>query len=60
MSQVIFNEFELVPAPAAGAAESAEGAEPVAEENPPARSPVLEIERVVLRQQQRLRRVWAH
>jgi len=61
MAQVIINEFELVPAPPSA---SAEGEPAAAEGQPPegeaGHSPVLEIERVVRRHHDRLRRVWAH
>ena len=61
MSPVIINEFELVPAPPST---SAEGEPSVAEaqqaENPPAQSPVTEIERVIRHHTERQRRVWAH
>jgi len=61
MSPVIINEFELVPAPQST---SPDGEPSVAEaqqaDNPPARSPVLEIEGVLARHAQRAHRVWAH
>jgi len=61
MSQVIINEFELVAAPPPTGGVSDTGVvEAQQAENPPAQSPVLEIERVVRHHGDRLRRVWAH
>jgi hypothetical protein len=61
VSQVIINEFELVPAPTSSVAEGEPStAEVLQAENPPARSPVLEAERLMRWHHDRLRRVWAH
>jgi hypothetical protein len=61
MSPVIINEFELVAAPPDGGTEGEPGvAETQQAANPPAQSPVLEIERVIRRREQRAQRVWAH
>jgi hypothetical protein len=59
MSPVIINEFELVTAPESPAGEG-EPDEGQSTANPPAQSPVLEIERVVRHQYERLERIWAH
>lgn len=61
MSQVIINEFELVPAPPpTGGVGDTGVAEAQQAENPPAQSPVFEIDRVMRWKSDRLRRVWAH
>jgi hypothetical protein len=61
MSQVIVNEFELVPAPPPSATIGETSVvEAQQAENPPAHSAVLEIENVVRRHSERQRRIWAH
>ena len=61
MSQVVINEFELVAAPQPlGGTGDTGVVEAQQADNPPAQSPVLEIERVTRWQRDRMRRVWAH